>query len=160
MCWNKGTKNMFSTFHSLLRTLGPGPSVPLLMHRYQVLLLAPALCCFFYKSTSTSGTLCNVLWSDAPVSWKPWYFPGWEVVVTGSQGHEDVKMVSRVTATFSVQLCAKPEGSTTCQAVETRTVHVVRSRRGAALQRHVAAVAPKLLLCVWLPSGFLFCCWE
>lgn len=49
--------------------------------------------------------------------------------MTGSQGPEDVKMVSRVTAMFSVQLCVKPEGSTTCQTVESHTVHVVRSRQ-------------------------------
>lgn len=49
----------------------------------------------------------------------------WEVVGTRRQGHEEVEMLSQITATFSVGLCAKSEGSTVCQTTETHTIHVV-----------------------------------
>ena len=52
-------------------------------------------------------------------------FPAWEVVVTRQQGQEDVKMLSRITATFSVGQCVKSEGSTGCQITDTHTMHVV-----------------------------------
>lgn len=45
--------------------------------------------------------------------------------MTGRQGHEDVKMLSQITATFSVGLCVKSEGSTVCQTTETHTMNVV-----------------------------------
>lgn len=51
-------------------------------------------------------------------------FQAWEVVVTRAQGREDVKVSSKITDTFSVQLCVKSEGSTACQLTEARTVHV------------------------------------
>ncbi|KAM8910013.1 interleukin-17 receptor E-like protein isoform 3-T4 [Spinachia spinachia] len=48
----------------------------------------------------------------------------WEVVVSAQQGQEVVKMLSQVTATFSVALCVKPEGLTSCQITDTYTMHV------------------------------------
>ncbi|XP_044042331.1 putative interleukin-17 receptor E-like [Siniperca chuatsi] len=51
-------------------------------------------------------------------------FQAWEVVVMRRQGHEDVKMSSQITATFSVGLCVKSEGSTVCQVTKTHTMHV------------------------------------
>lgn len=53
------------------------------------------------------------------------FFPEWEVVVSGTHGLNDVKVLSRITATFSVELCVKSEESTGCKAAETRTIHVV-----------------------------------
>ena len=41
------------------------------------------------------------------------------------QSHDDVKMLSQITATFSVALCEKSEASTECQITDTRTMHVV-----------------------------------
>nr|XP_046235075.1 putative interleukin-17 receptor E-like [Scatophagus argus] len=55
-------------------------------------------------------------------------FQVWEVVVTRRQDHEDVKMLSQITATFSVGLCAKSEGSSACQITETHTVHVEKHK--------------------------------
>ncbi len=52
-------------------------------------------------------------------------FPAWDVVITRRQGHEDIKMKSQITATFSVGLCVKSEGPTGCRIAETRTIHVV-----------------------------------
>lgn len=45
--------------------------------------------------------------------------------MTRRQGQEDVKMLSQITATFSVGLCVRSEGSTMCQITDTNTVHVV-----------------------------------
>lgn len=80
--------------------------------------------------------------------------------MTGSQGRQDVKMVSRVTATFAVQLCVKPEGSTTCQAVETRTVHVVRSRRGRGAAATCCCGRTEASVAYLITVGFPLCCWE
>ncbi|XP_054480805.1 uncharacterized protein il17rel isoform X2 [Anoplopoma fimbria] len=55
-------------------------------------------------------------------------FQAWEVVVTRQQGQEDVKMLSQITATFSVGLCVKSEGSTACQITNTHTMHVERHK--------------------------------
>lgn len=52
-------------------------------------------------------------------------FTAWEVGVTRNQEHEEVKMLSQITATFSVGLCTKPEGSPVCQTADTHSVHVV-----------------------------------
>ncbi|XP_051247838.1 putative interleukin-17 receptor E-like isoform X2 [Dicentrarchus labrax] len=49
-------------------------------------------------------------------------FQAWQVVVTEKQGHEDVKMLSQIPATFSMGLCVRSEGS--CQITETHTMHV------------------------------------
>nr|XP_040030283.1 putative interleukin-17 receptor E-like [Gasterosteus aculeatus aculeatus] len=51
-------------------------------------------------------------------------FQAWEVVVSGQQGQKVVKVLSQVAATFSVGLCVKPEGSTSCQITDTYTVDV------------------------------------
>ncbi|XP_033987368.1 putative interleukin-17 receptor E-like [Trematomus bernacchii] len=55
-------------------------------------------------------------------------FKAWEVVVTRQQGQEDVKMLSRITATFSVGQCVKSEGSTGCQITDTHTMHVEKNK--------------------------------
>ncbi|XP_037615755.1 putative interleukin-17 receptor E-like isoform X1 [Sebastes umbrosus] len=55
-------------------------------------------------------------------------FKAWEVVVTRRQGQEDVKMLSQITATFSVGLCVRSEGSTMCQITDTNTVHVEKHK--------------------------------
>ncbi|TDG96771.1 hypothetical protein EPR50_G00232480 [Perca flavescens] len=52
-------------------------------------------------------------------------FQAWEMIVTRQQGREDIKMYSQVTATFSVGLCAKSEGSTVCN---THTMHVTKHK--------------------------------
>nr|XP_020456910.1 putative interleukin-17 receptor E-like isoform X2 [Monopterus albus] len=51
-------------------------------------------------------------------------FQAWEVVVT----REEVKMLSHITATFSVGLCVKSAGSAVCQTTETHTVHVEKNK--------------------------------
>ncbi|XP_037317341.2 putative interleukin-17 receptor E-like [Pungitius pungitius] len=51
-------------------------------------------------------------------------FQAWEVVVSGQQGQEAVKVLSQVPATFSVGLCVAPEGLTSCQITHTYTLHV------------------------------------
>lgn len=45
--------------------------------------------------------------------------------MSGSQGYEDVKMLSQITATFSVGLCVKSEGSAECRTTKTHVVHAV-----------------------------------
>lgn len=55
-------------------------------------------------------------------------FQAWEVAVTGQQGHEEVKLSSQITATFSVGLCVKSEGSSECRVTETQTVHVEKHK--------------------------------
>lgn len=52
-------------------------------------------------------------------------FPALEVSVTRRQGHVEVKMLSQITATFSVELCVKSAASPVCQTTETHSVHVV-----------------------------------
>ncbi|XP_078137494.1 interleukin-17 receptor E-like protein isoform X2 [Sander vitreus] len=52
-------------------------------------------------------------------------FQVWEMIVTRQQGREDIKMLSQVTATFSVGLCAKSKGSTVC---DTHTMHVTKHK--------------------------------
>ncbi|KAM9334628.1 interleukin-17 receptor E-like protein [Symphorus nematophorus] len=55
-------------------------------------------------------------------------FQAWEVVLMRGQGHEELKMLSQITATFSVGLCVKSEGSTGCQVTRTHTVHVEKHK--------------------------------
>ncbi|XP_068572858.1 interleukin-17 receptor E-like protein [Cebidichthys violaceus] len=55
-------------------------------------------------------------------------FQAWEVVVMRQHGQEDVKMLSQITATFSVGLCAKSEGLTVCQIADTHTMHVEKHK--------------------------------
>lgn len=54
--------------------------------------------------------------------------PAWEVVVTRRQGHEDAKLLSQITATFSVGLCEKSGGSSVCQITDTRLMHVEKHK--------------------------------
>lgn len=55
-------------------------------------------------------------------------FQAWKVIATRQQGQEDVKMLSQITATFSVELCVRSEGSTVCQITDTHTMHVEKHR--------------------------------
>lgn len=55
-------------------------------------------------------------------------FQAWEVTVTGRQGQADVEVSSPITATFSVGLCVKTEGSAVCQITKTHTVHVEKTK--------------------------------
>ncbi|KAA8580037.1 putative interleukin-17 receptor E-like [Etheostoma spectabile] len=52
-------------------------------------------------------------------------FQAWEMIVTRQQGQEDIEMLSQITATFSVGLCAKSEASTVC---DTHTMHVTKHK--------------------------------
>lgn len=45
--------------------------------------------------------------------------------VTRQQDHEEVRMMSQISATFSVGLCVKSAGPAVCQITKTHTVHVV-----------------------------------
>ncbi|XP_070848365.1 interleukin-17 receptor E-like protein isoform X1 [Chaetodon trifascialis] len=65
-------------------------------------------------------------WTRCPFSGTR--FQAWEVVVTRGQGIEDVKMLSQITATFSVGLCEKSKGSAACQTTETHTIHVEKNK--------------------------------
>ncbi|XP_053170214.1 interleukin-17 receptor E [Scomber japonicus] len=51
-----------------------------------------------------------------------------EVSVKRQQGHEEVKMLSQINATFSVGLCVKSEASTMCQTTETHSVRVEKHK--------------------------------
>ncbi|XP_034382669.1 putative interleukin-17 receptor E-like isoform X2 [Cyclopterus lumpus] len=55
-------------------------------------------------------------------------FQAWKVVATRQQGQEDVKMLSQITATFSVGLCVRSEGSTVCQITDTHIMHVEKHK--------------------------------
>ncbi|XP_047431405.1 putative interleukin-17 receptor E-like [Mugil cephalus] len=55
-------------------------------------------------------------------------FQAWEVALARSQAHEEVKMLSQVTATFSVGLCGKSEGSPACQTEDTHSMHVEKHK--------------------------------
>ncbi|KAM9328386.1 interleukin-17 receptor E-like protein [Pholidichthys leucotaenia] len=55
-------------------------------------------------------------------------FQAWEVAVVRSDGHEEVKMLSQVTATFSVKLCVKSAGSPVCETTKTSSVHVEKHK--------------------------------
>lgn len=97
-------------------------------------------------------------------------------------------MLSQITATFSVGLCVKSEGSTVCQTTETHTVNVVGivhmlwswGSAGSTGSERCLLIFPSMeaslftvyegvattclqwlhrrFLCIWLL--FLFCCWE
>lgn len=76
----------------------------------------------------------------------------WEVVATGRQGHEDVKMLSQIAAEFSVGLCERSKGSAVCQITETHTIHAVGIApllriwgRAASCNNMPAAIARQLL---------------
>lgn len=49
----------------------------------------------------------------------------WELVTTRTEGREEVKMLSQISANFSVGLCVKSKGSPECQTTETHNVQVV-----------------------------------
>ncbi|XP_040005960.1 putative interleukin-17 receptor E-like isoform X2 [Xiphias gladius] len=51
-------------------------------------------------------------------------FQAWEMEVTRQQDHEEVRMMSQISATFSVGLCVKSAGPAVCQITKTHTVHV------------------------------------
>ncbi|XP_008280058.1 putative interleukin-17 receptor E-like [Stegastes partitus] len=55
-------------------------------------------------------------------------FQAWEVTETRQHGHEEVKMSSQITATFSVGLCVKSAGSSDCPVTKTHTVHVEKHK--------------------------------
>lgn len=55
-------------------------------------------------------------------------FQAWEVTVTRQQGHEEVKMSSKINATFSVGLCEQSAVSPMCQTNETHSVHVEKHK--------------------------------
>ncbi|XP_005915739.1 putative interleukin-17 receptor E-like [Haplochromis burtoni] len=52
----------------------------------------------------------------------------WELVTTRTEGHEEVKMLSQISANFSVELCVKSEGSPECQTIETHNVQVEKQK--------------------------------
>lgn len=51
-------------------------------------------------------------------------FQAWELTLTRQQGHEEVKMLSQITATFSVGLCVKSAASPMCQSTKKHSVNV------------------------------------
>uniref|UniRef100_A0A3Q0RL92 Interleukin-17 receptor C/E N-terminal domain-containing protein n=1 Tax=Amphilophus citrinellus TaxID=61819 RepID=A0A3Q0RL92_AMPCI len=51
------------------------------------------------------------------------------LVATGREGREEVKIMSQISATFSVGLCVRSEGSPACQTAETHSVQVVGPTR-------------------------------
>uniref|UniRef100_A0A3Q3LEC7 Interleukin 17 receptor E-like n=1 Tax=Mastacembelus armatus TaxID=205130 RepID=A0A3Q3LEC7_9TELE len=55
-------------------------------------------------------------------------FQAWEVFVKRQQGGEEVKMLSQISATFSVGLCAKTADPAVCQITGTRIVHVEKNK--------------------------------
>ncbi|KAM7367003.1 hypothetical protein PAMP_014932 [Pampus punctatissimus] len=55
-------------------------------------------------------------------------FDAWEVAVTRPQEHEEVKILSQITATLSVGVCAKSAASPVCQTTETHLVHVEKHK--------------------------------
>ncbi|XP_028256672.1 putative interleukin-17 receptor E-like [Parambassis ranga] len=55
-------------------------------------------------------------------------FQAWSIVETSTQGLEEVKMVSEITARFSVGQCVKSAGSPVCQATETHSVFVEKHK--------------------------------
>lgn len=75
--------------------------------------------CMKFTAGSQSWTRCP--FTDAR-------FQAWEVVATGRQGHEDVKMLSQIAAEFSVGLCEKSKGSAVCQITETHTIHAEKNK--------------------------------
>lgn len=75
--------------------------------------------CMKFTAGSQSWTRCP--FADAR-------FQAWEVFLTKQQGQEDLKMLSQITAVFSVELCVKSEGSAECQITKTHTVHVEKHK--------------------------------
>ncbi|XP_059182159.1 putative interleukin-17 receptor E-like [Centropristis striata] len=73
--------------------------------------------CMKFTAGSESWTRCP--FADVRIK-------AWEVM--RQQGQEDVNMLSQITATFSVGLCVKSEGSNECQVTETHTVHVEKHK--------------------------------
>ncbi|XP_042367103.1 putative interleukin-17 receptor E-like [Plectropomus leopardus] len=65
-------------------------------------------------------------WTRCPFA--DYRFQVWELAVTRQQGQDDVKMLSQITATFSVELCVKSDRSTMCQINETHTMHVEKHK--------------------------------
>lgn len=45
--------------------------------------------------------------------------------MSGTHGLDNVKVLSRIAATFSVELCEKSDDSPVCQPSEAITIHVV-----------------------------------
>ncbi|KAK5849218.1 hypothetical protein PBY51_008875 [Eleginops maclovinus] len=78
----------------------------------------PQLC---MKFTADSQSWVKCPFADAT-------FKAWEVVVMRQQVKDDVKMLSHITATFSVGQCVKSEGSTGCQITNTHTMHVEKNK--------------------------------
>ncbi|KAM3587341.1 uncharacterized protein V6R79_002591 [Siganus canaliculatus] len=86
----------------------------------------------------------------------------WEIITPViNSGHEDLKILSQVTATFSVALCKKTEGSVACDSIEpAQVVHVEKNKAavlnvtgelcGSCLQltRRDVKFAPTVLHCL------------
>ncbi|KAM6961527.1 interleukin-17 receptor E-like protein [Tautogolabrus adspersus] len=75
--------------------------------------------CMKFTTSSQSWTRCP--FTDSR-------FQAWEFTVTRHRGHEDVNMLSQITADFSIGLCVKSGGSTECNITETHTVHVEKRK--------------------------------
>ncbi|XP_029318120.1 putative interleukin-17 receptor E-like [Cottoperca gobio] len=75
--------------------------------------------CMKFTAGSQSWTRCP--FADAT-------FKAWEVIVTRQLGQDDVKMLSHITATFSVALCVKSEGSAVCQITDTHIMHLEKHK--------------------------------
>ncbi|XP_070710054.1 interleukin-17 receptor E-like protein [Pempheris klunzingeri] len=75
--------------------------------------------CMKFTAGSQSWTRCP--FADAR-------FQAWEVVVTRRRGHEDVKMLSQITADFSVGQCVRSEESSVCQINRTHNVHAEKHK--------------------------------
>lgn len=45
--------------------------------------------------------------------------------MSGTHGLDNVKVFSRITATYSVELCEKSDESAACRPTESTTIHVV-----------------------------------
>ncbi|XP_029016820.1 putative interleukin-17 receptor E-like isoform X2 [Betta splendens] len=80
-------------------------------------------------------TVGSQSWTSCPFAQLS--FKAWELVVSGKQGHEAVKMLAHTDATFSVGQCVNSAESGSCHIAETHSLHVERNK----------AVALNLTLC-------------
>lgn len=75
--------------------------------------------CVKFTAGSESWTKCP--FADGRIQ-------AWQLVATRREGREEVKIVSQISATFSVGLCVRSEGSPACQTADTHSVQVVKQK--------------------------------
>ncbi|KAM4614606.1 interleukin-17 receptor E-like protein [Polymixia lowei] len=73
--------------------------------------------CMKFTAGSQSWTRCPFIHGK---------FQAWDVAVMERAGHEEIVMLSQITASFSVSVCVKSEGSPACHPIDAHTVHVVK----------------------------------